>query len=115
MLEKTNQDQTITIANLQRELEEARVINDQLKHKVDHYGSTANTPNGNGTGNGGGQPTSLYNEIEMSSSSSIEDDLKSNLNLDEDICDYSKDLDENWKVNYHIQIQLVHIVFKWLQ
>ena len=97
MLEKTNQDQTITINNLQRELEEARVVNDQLKHKMDHYGSTTNTPNCNGTGNGGGQPTSLYNEIEMSSSSSIEDDLKSNLNLDEDICDYSKDLDENWK------------------
>lgn len=106
MLEKANQDQTIRINTLERELNEARGVNEQLQVKLENYIiKYYNHSPVNGVVNG--QPTSLYNEIEMSLSSSAEEDLKS-LNgkvkhNSDDSYDCSKDMDENWEVSTKIQ------------
>lgn len=101
VLEKSNQDQTIRINTLERELSEAKGINEQLQVKLENYiVKNYNHSPINGVVNG--QPTSLYNEIEMSLTSSMDEDIKSlngkGKHNSDDSYDYSKDLDENWEV-----------------
>lgn len=118
MLEKRNQELEIKITAQYKEIDELRHANSQLHNKLDtvsRHGRTrqlTSSPSSSSSNGGGGghQPTSLFNEIEMSSSSSIEDELRATFanesqDIDEDIdCDTdmplfsSYDTDDNWKV-----------------
>lgn len=112
LLEKRNQELELRIEAQAKELDELRHANSTLHVKLDrrpHHGpsSPASSTSANSSGT---QPTSLFNEIEMSSSSSIEDELRApfagdnHQDIDEDIeCDemplFSYDgPDDQWKV-----------------
>lgn len=114
MLEKRNQELENKITTQYKEMEELRHANSQLHNKLDHVtrhrGATRAVPSSPSSSNGH-QPQSLFNEIEMSSSSSIEDELRATFANDthdseEDIeCDTDMTLfasydgsDEHWKV-----------------
>lgn len=69
MLERSNKEQDQQLKNQLREIEELRQANNQLQDKLDNVLRRSNSPSF-------GQH-SLYNEIEMSSQSSTDDELRS--------------------------------------
>lgn len=115
LLEKKNQELEHAIRSQYKELEELRHANCQLQNKVDRTTAAVNSRSRSVFGSSisdavhspSNQPPSLYNEIEMSSSSSIEDELSKTFSghhdSDEDIeCDLTPSsfpvLDDSWKV-----------------
>ncbi|KAI1298466.1 Bicaudal D-related -like protein [Halotydeus destructor] len=139
MLEKRNQELEIKIQQQYKELDEVRHANGVLNNKLEMAQcrtraaghaptSPANSTSGPSSAERtNGQPVSLFNEIEMSSSSSIEDELRSTFGHhedDDDIeCDMSTDMpllmtsdlgsDDMWKfkqelVEIYQQIRRLH-------
>ncbi|XP_022247605.1 bicaudal D-related protein homolog isoform X2 [Limulus polyphemus] len=72
MLERNNKEQEQQIRNQQRDIEELRHVNAHLQAKIDNILRRCSSPSF-------GQ-TSIYNEIEMSSTSSTEDELNGSQN-----------------------------------
>lgn len=116
LLEKKNQELEHAIRSQYKELEELRHANCQLQNKMDRTAAAVNSRSviastaSDAANSPSNQPTSLYNEIEMSSSSSIEEELcktfSGHHDSDEDIeCDLTPSvyplMDDSWKVNHH--------------
>jgi len=100
VLEKSEQDLEIKVANLVKELDEFKQINEQLQSKLIVNDSL--TPNSSPVINGNGPFTSLYTEIEMSSSSSFDEDLRS-LNGHSSNDHHDSDFEnKDWKVSHLI-------------
>lgn len=106
LLEKRNQELESTIQIQYKELEELRHANSQIHNKLDSVlkkqHQQRNLNHHNELPNGHHQPASLYNEIEMSSNSSIEEELSKTF-ADEDEEDIECDpafppTDDFWKV-----------------
>ena len=107
LLEKRNQELESTIQIQYKELEELRHANTQIHNKLDSVLRKQSHPRNPNLSHelmpsGGHQPASLFNEIEMSSSSSIEDELSKTFGDDDDediVCDPAfPPTDDFWKV-----------------
>lgn len=114
LLEKRNQELEHKITSQYKDLEELRHANSQLSNRRQRTRLAPISP-ANSSGSSGHQPTSLYNEIEMSSSSSIEDELRAPFAGDHHDGEEDIDVDDmpflfeghddNWKVSENDSFQ----------
>ena len=132
LLEKRNQELESTIQIQYKELEELRHANTQIHNKLDsvmrkqsrnliHHTSPSGGKNHSHSNNynHNHQPASLFNEIEMSSSSSIEEELSKTFaghSDDEEIeCDPAfppTETDDVWKViKFLVNFLIINIYF----